>query len=435
MTATPGNVPTSGGPGMVTVIPDELKKLARLVVRGFYSREDILIIDMLVRHHCMREEDMGNLLKFDKKLIRAKIAGLKKDKLIQEKPRMESRADDPTKVEKMNCYFINYKIFVNVVKYKLNHMLKKLEMSERDAASRSSFKCRNCSKTYTDLEVIQLIDNYITGDMKCSYCGGIVEEDESAGPQSDSRQSLAKFNKEMELLFKMLQAVENIKLDPSVLEPEPVEIGDEKGEKKVQAVAKTMPEGGKWSGEATRGHGFGAGEQDIKIDFGDESNKQKDVPKDVPVWITQSTVEGVEGLQSFGAESTGFNADIMDDNSKDATNKDDDDDDEITKLLLQHEKKNTDSANAAKALAQGNDSDSDTSDDMEEIGGNTNASRQDKIEAMSSDDDDDGIPTVRVGSEEIALTDVNEDIINRMTAEEKEIYTQKFQDYYAFMNY
>ena len=70
---------------------------------------------------------MANLLKFDKKLIRAKIAGLKKDKLIQEKPRMESRADDPTKVEKMNCYFINYKIFVNVVKYKLNHMLKKVK--------------------------------------------------------------------------------------------------------------------------------------------------------------------------------------------------------------------------------------------------------------------------------------------------------------------
>ena len=36
-----GNGPPSAGnrePGMVTVIPDELKKLARLVVRGFYSR-------------------------------------------------------------------------------------------------------------------------------------------------------------------------------------------------------------------------------------------------------------------------------------------------------------------------------------------------------------------------------------------------------------
>merc|ERR1712083_766920 len=105
---TSGNTnPTSQ---LLTVIPDDLKKLARLVVRGFYSREDILIIDMLVRHHCMREDDLSNLLKFDKKLIRAKIAGLKKDKLIQEKPRMETRSDDPTKVEKMNCYFINYKI-------------------------------------------------------------------------------------------------------------------------------------------------------------------------------------------------------------------------------------------------------------------------------------------------------------------------------------
>ncbi len=72
----------------------------------------------------------------------------------------------------------------------------------------------------------------------------IVEEDESAGPQSDSRQALAKFNKQMEILFKFLQAVEHIKLDPSVLDPEPVEIADEKdGKIKVQAVSKGMPEG------------------------------------------------------------------------------------------------------------------------------------------------------------------------------------------------
>ena len=110
--------------------------------------------------------------------------------------------------------------------------------------------------------------------------------------------------------------------------------------------------GGKWSGEATRGFGFGGGEQDVIVDFGDEQSKEKDVPKDVPVWITQSTVEGVEGLQSFGGETSGYNAEIMDDHSRDA-NKDDDDDDEITKLLLQHEKKNSDSANAASRLTQG----------------------------------------------------------------------------------
>ena len=197
---------------MVTVIPDDLKKLARFVVRGFYTREDVLIIDMLVRHHCMREDDLSSLLKFDKKLVRAKIAGLKKDKLVQEKQRMETRSDDPSKVEKMNCYFINYKIFVNVVKYKLDQMLKKLETSERDASSRSAFKCNTCHNTYTDLEVIELISDFSTGDMKCNHCGSAVVEDESAGPQSDSRQAITKFNQQMEGLFKILQSVENIKL-------------------------------------------------------------------------------------------------------------------------------------------------------------------------------------------------------------------------------
>ena len=40
------------------------------------------------------------------------------------------------KAVKVNCYFINYKIFVNIVKYKLDMMRKKMEVEERDATSR-----------------------------------------------------------------------------------------------------------------------------------------------------------------------------------------------------------------------------------------------------------------------------------------------------------
>lgn len=37
---------------LVTEIPSSLKQLARIVVRGFYSIEDALIVDMLVRNPC-----------------------------------------------------------------------------------------------------------------------------------------------------------------------------------------------------------------------------------------------------------------------------------------------------------------------------------------------------------------------------------------------
>jgi transcription initiation factor TFIIE subunit alpha len=345
---------------------------------------------------------------------------------------METREDDPSKVEKMNCYFINYKIFVNIVKYKLDHMRKKMEMSERDATARSSFKCssQSCDKNFTDLEVNELLVP-MTGEMICTFCGSLVEEDESAGPQSDSRQALAKFNDQMKILYDKLLMVENIKLDPSLLDPEPVEIG-QKNDKKLNGAKGPTEAGGKWSGEATRGIGFRAEEQDIQIDFGKDKSKDKDVPKDVPIWITQSTIEGAEGLQNDPSDAAGFSVNTMAD-----ANADDDvpkDDDEITRLLLQHEKRNS-ASNAATKSLNPNDSDSDNKSDdsdMEDIG--MKPVKEDNVEAMSSDDDaEDGIPTVRVGNEEITVTDVNEEIINRMTVEEKERYTQIFQDFYSHM--
>lgn len=38
-------------------------------------------------------------------------------------------------------------------------MRKRMETEERDATSRASFKCTNCLKTFTDLEVSKLLFN------------------------------------------------------------------------------------------------------------------------------------------------------------------------------------------------------------------------------------------------------------------------------------
>ena len=70
---------------LLTEMPSSLKQLARLVVRGFYDIEYSLIVDMLVRwwcsrpllfdysivrFPCMREDDLCDLLRFDKKVLR-----------------------------------------------------------------------------------------------------------------------------------------------------------------------------------------------------------------------------------------------------------------------------------------------------------------------------------------------------------------------------
>lgn len=95
---------------LVTEVPSSLKQLARLVVRGFYSIEDSLMVDMLVRNPCMKEDDICELLRFERKMLRARIASLRADKFIQVRLRMETGPDG--KAQKVNYYFINYKVWV-----------------------------------------------------------------------------------------------------------------------------------------------------------------------------------------------------------------------------------------------------------------------------------------------------------------------------------
>lgn len=399
---------------LVTEVPSSLKQLARLVVRGFYSIEDALIVDMLVRNPCMKEDDICELLKFERKMLRARIATLKNDKFIMVRLRMETGADG--KAQKVNYYFINYKSFVNVVKYKLDLMRKRLETEERDATSRASFKCLACLKTFTDLEADQLFD-FMTGEFRCTYCREVVEEDSSALPKKDSRLLLAKFNEQLEPLYILLHEVEGIKLAPEVLEPEPVDISTIRGiEKKLTVQSQ------EWSGEATRSSGFAVEETRVDITIGEDANASAATNhKEAPIWMTESTV-----ITNVAQEESKSNdADQIDETSSQAAKNDD-----IMSVLLAHEKRPSNVTSSAVKGLTNNESDSD-SEDLNEVKTN-----MDDVETMDSDDEDDSsVPTVNVGTKTYMITDINDSIISEMTQSEKEIYVQVFQDYYSHMNY
>lgn len=423
---------------MLTEIPSSLKQLARLVVRGFYDIEYSLIVDMLVRYPCMREDDLCDLLKFDKKILRAKLATLRSDKFVQVKLKIETGEDG--KACKVNCFFINYKIFVNIVKYKLDHMRKKMETEERDATSRSSFRCTNCNKQFTDLEADMLFD-FVTQEFKCTYCASTVEEDESAMPKKDSRLLLAKFNEQMEKLYELLRIVEDIRLSPEVLEPDPVDImSNAVGEKKNGPQSGDMNDGN-WSRD--RGGGFRTDDQQVNITFGEEQQKEK-VKKEVPTWITESTVaDAAQDAVAAMGPSMGL---VEEDDTLDQAP-----DDEITSLLLRHEKTNKEKG-ASGIVIPGDDSDSDNrSDDSDmeqgqdnvdrdaailaaEFAGNDFKDEEEDVGVMEDDSDgDDDIPTINVGGEEFDITDVTTEIIAKMTTEEMEKYNQLYQDFYKDM--
>lgn len=424
---------------LLTEVPSSLKQLARLVVRGFYDIEYCLIVDMLVRYPCMREDDIEELLKFDRKVLRARLSTLKSDRFIQVKLKIETGEDG--KAAKVNCYFINYKIFVNIVKYKLDHMRKKMETEERDATSRSSFRCSRCEKQFSDLEADQLFDMQ-TGEFKCTFCGAVVEEDEAAMPKKDSRLLLAKFNDHMERLYELLRVVEDIKLAPEVLEPDPVEITNSKSaQDRRNGPASGDPNDGNWTGERSRGGGFRTDDQQVNITFGDkETNKV--AKKEVPIWISESTVEMAKDTAAEDAVAAmGPSMSMVTEETAIA-----EPDDEITNLLLRHER--TNKVQAVIPGHGGDDSDSDNKSDDSDVEDNDTVERdalllaqrfnedameEDDAVGEMDDDDDDELPVVKVGNEEIIVTDVTKEDIARMTTEEMDRYNQVYQDFYSHM--
>ncbi|ETN64492.1 transcription initiation factor IIE, alpha subunit [Anopheles darlingi] len=425
----------------VTEIPSSLKQLARLVVRGFYTIEDALVVDMLVRNPCMKEDDICELLKFERKMLRARISILRNDKFLQVRLKMETGPDG--KAQKVNYYFINYKTFVNVVKYKLDHMRKRMETEERDATSRASFKCPSCNKTFTDLEADQLYD-FSTDEFRCTYCGSAVEEDSSALPKKDSRLLLAKFNEQLQPLYDLLRQVEGIKLAPEILEPEPVDIDTIRGIAKPTTKAPTE----QWSGEATRSSGFAVEETRVDITIGDSDTLDTGTQrKDRPVWMTESTVISNEmdensvdailekaAFTSTQPSSIGGSNSVGSNSNSTATNvimsaRSRRDADDIMSVLLQHEKQSASNSTneAVRGLANNNDGNSSDSSVEDRDIENTEIPT---VDIMDSDSDDD-MPTVTVAGKPYPLDEINDKLIADMSPQEKETYIQVYQDHFS----
>ncbi|XP_053953339.1 general transcription factor IIE subunit 1 [Anastrepha ludens] len=415
----------------VTEVPSSLKQLARLVVRGFYSIEDALIIDMLVRNPCMKEDDIAELLRFEKKQMRARISTLRNDKFIQIRLKMETGPDG--KAQKVNYYFINYKTFVNVVKYKLDLMRKRMETEERDATSRASFKCTNCDKTFTDLEADQLFD-FTTGEFRCTYCGSPVEEDSSAMPKKDSRLMLARFNEQLQPLYDLLREVEGIKLAPEILEPEPVDIDT------IRGIAKPLaqrPDGQQWSGEATRNQGFAVEETRVDVSIGGEIQEAVTERKARPVWMTESTVitednhDATDAILNEAAQSSTQHTISVGGSTNNRSKKENED---IMSVLLQHEKQTNQKEAQTKGLKYGspNADSSDSSDDDNDID-NTKIPKVDYNNFINSEseEDDDDVPTVHVAGRPHPIDQINDELIAQMTQQEKENYIHVYQQHYS----
>ncbi|KFV18430.1 General transcription factor IIE subunit 1 [Tauraco erythrolophus] len=406
---------------VTTEVPAALKRLAKYIVRGFYGVEYSLALDVLIRYPCVKEDDLLQLLKYERKQLRTVLNTLKAYKLVKLRMRVETGPNG--KSTRHNYYYINYKVLVDVVKYKLDHVRRKIEADERDSTTRSSFKCPSCSSTYTDLEVNQLFDIF-TETFRCTYCNTEVEEDASALPKRDARTLLAKFNEQIEPIFALLRETEDIVLPYDLLEPQPTEIPElsESFDQKVgSSVLESCSRPEKW---ANKSSSFGnMYTQNLIIDVQDSEPKKKireKAAKEQPIWMSQSTVRGATTDTN---NSDGANAS----EEKDKGVKETVTDNEIIKTLLIHESKSSSSTDQAPVvvskLPEASIDTSESEEDTKHSGrAGSNFEQEEEQETQG--------PILMVAGQPHSYGEVSEnpELVSLMTNEEREAYIKVGQE-------
>uniref|UniRef100_A0A3Q3G8A4 General transcription factor IIE subunit 1 n=1 Tax=Labrus bergylta TaxID=56723 RepID=A0A3Q3G8A4_9LABR len=386
-------------PELLTEVPAALKRLAKQVVRGFYGVEHALALDVLIRNPCVREEDMLELLKFDRKQLRSVLNTLKSDKFVKCRMRVETAPDGKT--TRHNYYFINYRLLVNVVKYKLDHMRRRIETDERDSTNRASFRCPCCHSTFTDLEANQLFD-LMTGTFRCTFCQTEVEEDESVCP--DARTQVARFNEQIEPIYALLRETEDVNLSHDLLEPEPSEIPALKQSRERSAASASGPHREAWSNKGSSYADMYT--QNVVISMEEQQEQQKQAnegkaPKERPVWLTESTVQGAYSEPDLLKNNAGLGIGQADENE------------EVMRALLIHEKRGAAAAGGggasvatrglASATGNASDSDSDTSE---------------------SDDGSPSAPPTTTAAHSRPMVSQRPELVEQMSAQEKEAYIE-----------
>ena len=208
-------------------IMEEAKQLIRTAVRTFFpaSTKHALIIDGLVYHSICTIEDFYNLTGMQPKEFRQYFQPLRTHRLAHVDQRTGrnvtasvSNSEYSNRSTKRDVYWINYADAVNVIKYRIVKLRRRIEnIYQEDKTQQKTWKCPRCKSEYGDLEVF----NRFTpeGDFLCEKCGAILKQDTGAVLNGTDNAKIRRLNEQLRKFDVLIEKIDQaVQLNRSALD-------------------------------------------------------------------------------------------------------------------------------------------------------------------------------------------------------------------------
>jgi len=282
--------------------------LIRSVVRAFYEVEHILIVDALILHSALRDDDLALLMGTQTKYLRKLCSKLREDGLVSVHSRSETR-EGAQRPFSRDYYFINFHGAIDVVKFRLKRMGREIEARfGQTPDEKKEYACAQCAAEYTQMEVLDTIG--ARGEFECKRCGAalaLMDAEASRKGGTGGHEVQSRLNAQLapfEDLMRQIDAaaVPENDFDAALASALPV-VRDEG----INPAARTEPVLGRGVGHlpAATVKGLRTGPEKITVSLLDDSQLSRDeqaaeaerkaklaASNALPAWYTQSTITG-----------------------------------------------------------------------------------------------------------------------------------------------
>ncbi|KAI0337217.1 hypothetical protein BDW22DRAFT_1364381 [Trametopsis cervina] len=187
---------------------EALRLLVQHVLRAFYEPRFTVVVDQLVRHTVIKDDDLAGRMGLALKELGKVMAVLENDRLIRVYRQNELKEGAQRSVGRQ-YYYIDYQHFCNVVKWRVAEMHRRIDTTLRNQLDNKGYICPQCGKSFSPLEVDKLVD-HMAGTFNCDICHAELTDNENAESVRGSQDRMQRFNRQMRFIREGLRRSEDM---------------------------------------------------------------------------------------------------------------------------------------------------------------------------------------------------------------------------------
>ena len=194
---------------------DTTRSLIRFVARGFYLRPYILILDAVLLHSVLSEDDLIYLLGIHRKELRSLCNKLVDDKLMLSHVQKEENAQQ--RLTNRTYYYIHITEAIDSVKWRVHLIVLAIKDEMLLYGNPHGYVCLRCGKKVSQLDAISLLSDDKLSFL-CDTCGAVLVEDDSLQQALLKQENLERLMVQVDPIILYLKKIDNSHIEDNTFE-------------------------------------------------------------------------------------------------------------------------------------------------------------------------------------------------------------------------